>query len=660
MKENQEKMSKIKITPHYQVREKKINYISILTHLNEMGYLSEDNFSFLADYFPETSEIFKDINEIMEFAVILHIFSPDGYICAQNTIEKLLPDTTEFSEKYIQSDGKPGFTKESLEAIKRKVDGSSPKKLFCSMVINDIQLSKDRNSYADLGNGFDCDTVLARDSFVIMLNCLNGNWSVPLGYFLIAQLEVASRCVLIKMAIELSQKIGVQIVSLTVNEQPESKALLTKLGCILRKNIPKKTWFEFNGKNIFVFFDTFRMMRSVYLNLFSKKSFFYSNIKAILWMYIENIEKITKPELNLLLIKANPKRHVFSDEIVDVINICNKMNLDEFKSSFQTLDFILHLNKIHRTFRELVETEGKDQKFHFFRQLEVFTGRISHLNKTSFQESHGMSGILLNCLSLKTMASYLKSELDYIPAKKLSLYQLDMFSDLIRFYSNNDMPTGIQFKKAYRKLMIFLEPENLMETISFAHCLENIRPENIIKSSSSKDGFEVDDKFHYFYDRNINSKGIYDMISEYQIGKIICEVTEKLINTINCAKCIGNMIINQDNKNHNLTFVKKTRVYPSQDVVWICNKTESLFRKIVLKVDSDFKISIKKMMGKKFVEVTLMELARIVFKYFSDKNVFESLAKHCLEQSVMENHRILLIKAVALNYVEKRMNLNLN
>lgn len=659
MKENQEKMSKIKITPHYQVREKKINYISILTSLNEKGFLSEDNYSLLGDYFPEMSEIFKDVSEIMEFSIILHFFSPDGYIFAQSNLEKLLPDTTEFAENYIQIEGKPGFTKESLEAIKRKVDGT-PNKLLCSMLINDIQLSKDHNSHADLGNGFEMDTVLARDSTIIMLNCLNGNWSVPLGYFLIDQIEVSSRCVLILMAIEVAQKIGVQIVSITVNEEPESKAVLTKLGCQLRKNIPKKTWFEINGKTIFVFFDTFRMMRSIHLNFITKKCFFYSNIKAISWKFIENIEKIKKKELNLLLIKSNAKRHLFSDETVEIINVCNKMNLVEFKNSFQTLDFILHLNKIHQIFSKLNKAEATDTQYYFFRQLEVFTGRVLHMNKTPFQESNGMSGILINGLSLKTMANYLKLELDYIPAKKLSLYQLDMFSDLIRFYSSNDMPTGNQFKKAYIKLMKFLRPESSLETISFAHCLENIRPENLIKSTSFKDGFAIEDKFHHFVDRNIKSKGSYHMISEYIIGKLICEVTKSLIDTINCAKCIGSLICDSNNKNHNLNNIKMTGIYPSNDVVRICTKTESLFRKIVENLDSDFKISIKMMQGKKIVQMTLLQFARTVFKYFSDKNIFESLEKHCLEQSAMENHKTLLIKAVALNYVEKRMKLNLN
>lgn len=657
MKENQEKMSKIKITPHYQVREKKINYISILSNLNEKGYLSEDNFALLGDYFPETSEIFKDINEIMEFAIILSFFSPDGYIYAQSDLEKLLPDTTDFAENYIQVEGKPGFTKESLETIKRKVDGT-PKKLLCSMLINDMQLSKDYNSYADLGNGFKMDTVLARDSTVIMLNCLNGNWSVPLGYFLIDQIEVESRCVLIKMAIDVAQKIGVQIVSITVNEEPASKAVLTNLGCQLRKNFPKKTWFEVNGKNIFVFFDTFRMMRSIHMNFISKKNFFYSNVKAISSKFIENIEQIKQNELNLMKIKSNIKRHLFSDETVDIINICNKMDLVEFKNSFQTLDFILHFNKVHGICCELHMTETGDTEYNFFRQLEVFSGRILHMNKTPFQDTNGMSGILLNGLSLKTMSQYLKSELDFIPSKKVSLYQLDMFSDLIRFYSLNDMPTGNQFKKAYRKLMNFLGPESSLETISFAHCLENIRPENLIKSTSCKDGFQIDDKFHPFLDKNIKSKGSYNMISEYQIGKLICEVVKGLIDTLNCAKCIGSLISDSNNKNHNLNAVKMAFVYPSNDVVRICAKTENLFRKVVENVDSDFKISIKTMQGKKFNQMTLLQMTRKVFKYFSDKNIFESLEKHSLEQSAMENHKVLLIKAVALNYVERRMKVN--
>lgn len=658
MKESQEKMSKITVTPHYQVREKKVNYDSILTTLKTKGFLSSDNFSLLENYFPDSSHIIKDVSEIMEFSIILHFFSPDGYIFAQTNLEKLLPDPSEFSEKYIHSDGKPGFTKESLEAIRRKVDGSQ-NKLLCSMLINDIQLSDDE-SCADYGNGFEYDTVYAKDSVVIMLNCLNDNWSVPLGYFLIENIEVSSRSVLIKMAIEVSHQVGVQIVSLTVSEAPEYKAVLTNLGCQLRKNIPRKTWFEFNGQNIFVFFDTYRMMRSVYMNFFAQKWFFYSNVKAISWKFIENMEKVRKTELNLLLLKLNVKRHLFSDETVEVINLCTKMNLEEFKNSFQTLDFILHLNKIQRIFSELRKTDSSETDFNFFRQLEVFTGRIQHLNKASFQDSNGMSGILLNGLSLKTMANSFKSQLDYIPTKKLTLYQLDMFSDLIRLYSSNYMPTGYKFQEAYKKFLNFCKPENSIETISFAHCLENIRPENIIKSTSSKDGFGFDDEFHRFPQKNIKSKGSYDMISEYQFGKITSEVTLKLIKTIGCAKCIGSLISDSNHKNHNLKFIKMTGVYASKDVVMICNKTEHLFRKVVEKLDANFKLSIRKLQGKPLVKMTGLQLARKVFKYFSDKNVFESLEKHSLQHSFMENHKSLLIKAVALNYVEKRMNLNLN
>lgn len=658
MKESQEKMSKITVTPHYQVREKKVNYISILTTLNKKRFISDDNFSLLSVFFPDMSRIIKDVSDVMEFAVILHFFTPDGYIFAQTNLEKLLPDSSEFSESYIHSGGKPGFTKESLDAIKLKVDGSQ-NKLLCSMLINDMQLSED-DTPVNFGNGFEYDTVWARDAVVIMLNCLNGNWSIPLGYFLIDQIEVASRSLLIKMAIEVSHQIGVQIVSITVNEMSAYKAALTNLGCQLRKNIPRKPWFEFNGENIFVFFDTFRMMRSVYMNFFAQKCFFYSNVKAISWTFIENMEKVRKTELNLSLMKLNIKRNLFSYETVDVINACTKMNLDEFKNSFQTLDFILHLNKIQRIFNELNKTDSSETDFNFFRQLEVFTGRIQHLNKSSFQDSNGMSGILLNGLSLKTMAISLKAKLDFIPTKKLTFYQLDMFSDLIRFYSSNYMPNGYQIQHYYKKLMRFSKPGNSIETLSFAHCLENIRPENIITITASKDGFEVDDRFERFPQRNIKSKESYDMISEYQFGKITSEVTLKLIKTINCAKCIGSLISDSNHNNHSLKFIKMSGVYASKDVVLICNKTEHLFRKIVEKIDANFKVSIRKLQGKPFVKMTGLQFARIVFKYFSDKNVFESLGQHSMQHNFMENHKSLLIKAVALNYVEMRMKLNLD
>lgn len=59
------------------------------------------------------------------------------------------------------------------------------------------------------------NTPAAKEAFVFLLNCVNGSWKLPVGYFLITALSGEQKANLIKMCLGMLHDVGVKVCSLT-------------------------------------------------------------------------------------------------------------------------------------------------------------------------------------------------------------------------------------------------------------------------------------------------------------------------------------------------------------------------------------------------------------------------------------------------------------
>lgn len=104
--------------------------------------------------------------------------------------------------------GEPGFSDESFVALKEKVT-SSKCTIICSLFADEMSIrqqslwdGKKKRGYVDLGTGTSDDsTTLASEVYVFLLNGINNNFKLPLGYFLVHGLNAEQKANLIKLCL---------------------------------------------------------------------------------------------------------------------------------------------------------------------------------------------------------------------------------------------------------------------------------------------------------------------------------------------------------------------------------------------------------------------------------------------------------------------------
>jgi len=70
--------------------------------------------------------------------------------------------------------------------------------------------------YVDLGPNVETDnTNVAKDALFFLVNALNACWKIPIGYFLIASINVEQKKNLVLQALSLLHECGIKIVSVT-------------------------------------------------------------------------------------------------------------------------------------------------------------------------------------------------------------------------------------------------------------------------------------------------------------------------------------------------------------------------------------------------------------------------------------------------------------
>lgn len=118
--------------------------------------------------------------ELRAFALSLAFFSPRAYELVRKTFKNSLPHLRTISRWYTSIDGSPGFTKESLDALKQRLsltDGP----LLCNLVMDEMAIRKRIEwdgsrftGFIDVGAHHDSeDLPEAKDAVVFMLVCLN-------------------------------------------------------------------------------------------------------------------------------------------------------------------------------------------------------------------------------------------------------------------------------------------------------------------------------------------------------------------------------------------------------------------------------------------------------------------------------------------------------
>lgn len=137
------------------------------------------------------------------FALTLHFYSPKAYEYVRQKFETCLPHTRTIKRWYMSIDARPGFTRESLNALKAKVN-STDYSIVCNLVIDEMSIRQhlewdgtQMHGYVDIGNTVKDGDYLpeAKEAIVFLVTAINGAWKLPVGYFWLTVCQVSSELI---------------------------------------------------------------------------------------------------------------------------------------------------------------------------------------------------------------------------------------------------------------------------------------------------------------------------------------------------------------------------------------------------------------------------------------------------------------------------------
>lgn len=635
--------------------------------------------------------------ELRSFALTLHFYSPRAYNYVSRCFNTCLPQPRTLPKWYQCVGGAPGLTSEAFSMIKATAGDQDLKyPLLCSLLVDEVAIRQHAEfdgvsyyGYIDMGSSVDTDNLpVAKEAFVLMLVAINASWKLPVGYFLTGGINGEQKAHLVQQCISIANSSGVQVVSLTCDGSATNLSMARCLGCDTNCASLKTTFVvEGNPHEVAFLLDPPHMLKLVRNALGDKKQFWDEQGDPISWHFLELLHdlqvneglhlgnKITACHLNFVKNKMKVKlaTQLLSNSVADAIQHCCDMQVPGFKQASATVKFYRLFNRLFDVLnsRTLAQKEWKQALSHTnFSFIEEFLQDAQRYIKTltvpkpagmRVVDSNRRTGFVgfLVCISSvvhmytklvepQTSAPFLK----FLPVYKCSQDHLEMFLSAIRGRGGwNNNPTARQFIAAYKRLLV----HNQIRESEKGNCVP-LQDIPILTYSSSQHEEQINQTSERWQlvskaggvvtlDHDYAAAGTF--LSEVAIHTVVYIagfVVRHLENTLSCEPCLS--VLRGDGSHVAYSLIhRKSRgwlILPSNDVVDICVSAEKVFRRYTT---GNFKVPLRILFSRCVSEV----LADFLFK-----PIFKELAEHVRDQHPMDNHLILLIKAVARRYLLTR------
>lgn len=510
---NDENRKKIKLLHQSKRRLKKkvTNLKEIMKSIKKSKVMQDDSFEILNSVAACSEEFLyrqmckktslklptKYSPQLRRFALTLHYLSPRAYRYVRNTFNLALPHKRTIAKWYEHINGDPGFTHESFKALEGRIEESETPLLF-ALMMDEMAIrqhvefdGKSFHGYVNFGTEEGDDTLpVASNVLVFLVVCINDNWKLPIGYFLINSLDSHQRSSLVHQSLVLLHNVNAKVVSLTFDGVATNLAMAKKLGCDFNPHQLKTTFQHPSNpqQNIAIFPDVCHMLKLVRNTLGEKKSIVDDEDNMVDWKYVCALEKLQESEglhianklksshINFFTqkMKVSLAAQLLSNSVADAIEFCNKdLKFSEFAESDATVKFI-------RVFNLLFDILNSRSLYHEGYKKALCIGNMTSIKevladcktyilglKTSktgptiikSQRKTGFLGFVICIESLLYVCEDLISSpvplLKYLPTYKLSQDHLELLFSIIRYQGGcNNNPTARQFKSAYKKLLV--------------------------------------------------------------------------------------------------------------------------------------------------------------------------------------------------------------
>lgn len=547
----------------------------------------------------ESEIIFKQLHktttkiitpEIRKFALTLHFYSPAAYNYVRDAFNKNLPHPSTIRNWYSSIDGAPGFTSESLNAVKIKYKEmeSKNKKLVCGLIMDEIYINDQIHYNGQRQQGFinygagklDHDGLpRAKEALVFMLVALNSHWKVPAAYFLVNGLSSQEKANLVNTVLSFIHDTNVSVKTLTFDGTAANLSMATHLGAQL--SFPDlKPYFEHpeTKQKVHLFLDPAHMIKLCRNTLGDWKVLYDEDKNPIKWDYfvkLVNLQdkvgihagtKIRDRHINYHKEKMKVKLAVqtFSISVADAFEYCcNSLKMDDFKNVEHTAKFCKYINNIFdvlNTRNFLSKSDFKKPLFpnsenHIKKSIEYIKNlKVPVQNFPNMYESvitskrkTGFMGLIICLTSIENFFDDVikLGTLDFFLTYKISQDHLEMFFSAVRAKGGfNNNPTASQFEAAYKRLIV----HNEIIVSNGANCEpQDLTPILFVTSSKQKTNTNYLDLLCAIEEESEENQNIDDLIflspNEKQYIDDVVEyiagfVVRKIIKKMSCLNCV--------------------------------------------------------------------------------------------------------------------------
>ena len=461
-------------------------------------------------------------DEIKEFAVTLHYYSPSAYKYVRSIVP--LPHPSLVRKWSSSFKCEPGFIDEAFTSLSDKIT-SSPNDKDCCLVIDAMSIRKqslwnpEKDQYSgfiDFGDAIPNrgSEKLSTEAIVFLLVGSRSHWKCPVGYFLVDKITAKDQAKLILKSLEKAANAGLKVWLVTADGTAVNLKTFELLGCKFAGTYDEfKTSFTHpsTGEEVFAICDPCHMLKLARNALAHLGSFIDSEGSRVHWHHIEELQKLQQQEgLNLAnklsqnhLRFENHKMNVrlaaqtLSSSVANAIEFLGKSaKLPNFSDSHGTVKFIRtidHLfdilnsrNPLGKGFKAPLRLKSKDS----WEEILLSAAKYLLSLKTNTQTPQLLSNSLrktfiigfVTCIkttiAMTTQMLYLPSNpFKYVMTYKFSQDHIELLFSCIRSRGGwNNNPNCLQLKYALRNMLM----RNAITASRNANCVDFTGCNNII------------------------------------------------------------------------------------------------------------------------------------------------------------------------------------
>lgn len=641
--------------------------------------------------------------ELRCFALTLNYYSPKAYLYVRKTFGTCLPHPRTLSKWYSTIEGRPGFTKEALNALKLIKDNNPDKKIYCALIIDEMKIKTTPEWHTNAGRkyghvdfGFDFVTdnsEEATDALVFLLVGINTTWKVPIGYFLVKGVSGQLRARLVTMAIDLVNNTGMEIKSLTCDGTKCNIAMAEELGCSMDpQNLQTTILDPSTGQTLYFFLDPCHMLKLL-RNAFEQYGTFTNDSgKKIQWKHLMLLHNLQEKELFYLanrlrsnhiyfktkIMNVRLAAQLFSMSVADALLFCkNKLNILDFHDVTPTANFLKLINDLfdildsktcgyglkkamsRDNYQQCFDTlqEAKSVLMNLYADVKMPKSDI--LKRVNVLKSPRYTGFLGFCVCIESaillyqdLILKVDTGMSFLPLHKVSQDHIEIFFSKIRSHGgSNNNPDAQQFESIYKKLLVHTEliknekGTNCipLEQISILNCSSAIDKINITATSAREEtnGNSINLFSEDDIAQDIESQIFLSPFGEKVIEYIAGFVVFSLMKKIKCDPCIKGLLGPCNNLSLAYQKTKGYLMYASKEVIALCRKCETIIRGGLTEENK-----LKKTCTTTFV----------VTKALHDmigKSIFPNIPVHDTDRFV--SHNVELARSVLKRYADTRI-----